>query len=158
MIKEAKIKKTNLKLIIFLILIIVLLCFLFNYLYDYSINVKHDYRRIDTGKNIREALIEKEQKCKIQLKWDLDFDYVEEIKLTFHDEKYNKYDYITYKPSYDLEISSSDLGLESFEEIAGVEAKYVYGAQWPSPNQTNSTETPSLPPRKNLLDWIKSLF
>jgi hypothetical protein len=158
MAKEAKVKKTNLKLVIFLILFLVLLSAIIYYAYDYYLNAERGYRRLEAGKYVKEALIEKESVCRVNLRWHLDFDYIDEIKLTFYDEEYNKYDYVTYRPSYDLEVKASDLGLDSFEKIIGVEAEYHYKVEIPSPNQTNITEAPNTSPGKGLLELIKRIL
>ncbi len=158
MVKEAKIKKTNLKLIIFLLLLVILLYFIVSYAYNYYIHAERNYRSLEPGKNVKEAIVEKEQTCNVKLTWNIDFDYADEIKLTFYDSQYNKYDYTTYDPHYDIKVTASDLGIESFQKITGVEAQYHYEIQFPTTNQTNNTteETPTL--KTNILEWLKNLI
>lgn len=157
--KEAKIKSSNLNLVLGIIVVAALLTASAFYAFNYYKNTELGYRPLNPGNNVKEARVIGET-CYVELEWNVDFYAIDTIIVTFYDSNYNKYDYITYIPTYHLEINASDIGLRSFEKIEGVEARYYYEA-FPSPNETDGTineAISSLLPRKGVWGWIKELL
>jgi len=158
--KEAK-SNSALFLVLSLILLFLIIIAILVYGFRGSF-FENKLRGIEAGENVAEAYVKNEETAFVALKYDSDFNLLNEIIIIFYDDKGNKYSYASRSISYSQEVDVSELDLKDFSSIKGVYAEYLFNAL-PHPgnetNQTSQAETQlSLTPLSEFWSWLKSLL